>query len=124
MRGAPQRKFARAISEISWRVSAAILGRPPRQRPRDRYFQTRRYTLTAPTQDRVGFNDGQGFGPARPHHDRNTQNNRSIAQKHRASHPAALKHYQLMPQPNALPDQIAPGSTICPGPPQRYQGAV
>jgi len=39
MRGAPQRKFARAISRISWRVSRAIRGRPPRQRPRDRYFQ-------------------------------------------------------------------------------------
>jgi len=39
MRGAPQRKFARAISRISWRVSRAILGRPPRQRPRDRYVQ-------------------------------------------------------------------------------------
>jgi hypothetical protein len=36
MRGAPQRKFAQAISRISWRVSAAILGRPPCQRPSKR----------------------------------------------------------------------------------------
>jgi hypothetical protein len=33
--GAPQGKFARAISRIGLRVSEAIPGHPPRQRPRD-----------------------------------------------------------------------------------------
>lgn len=33
--GAPQRKFSPAICAIRWRTSLDILGRPPRQRPRE-----------------------------------------------------------------------------------------
>jgi hypothetical protein len=40
MRGAPQRKFSLAICAIRWRISLEALGRPPRQRPRDRYLQS------------------------------------------------------------------------------------
>jgi hypothetical protein len=45
MRGAPQRKFARVVSSISCRVSRAIRGRRPRQEPRDRYLQIKRYSI-------------------------------------------------------------------------------
>ncbi|MGO9060842.1 MAG: integrase core domain-containing protein, partial [Candidatus Binataceae bacterium] len=38
IRGAPHRKFSRAIRAIRWRTSLETLGRPPRQRPRDRYL--------------------------------------------------------------------------------------
>ena len=38
IRGIPQRKFRRAIRAIRLRTLREILGRPPRQRPRDRYF--------------------------------------------------------------------------------------
>ena len=40
IRGAPQRKFSRAICAIRWRTSMETLGRPPRQRPRARYRQS------------------------------------------------------------------------------------
>jgi hypothetical protein len=39
-RGTPQRKFSRAIPATRLRTSLEILGRPPRQRPRDRYPQS------------------------------------------------------------------------------------
>jgi len=40
IRGAPQRKFSRAIRLISSRTSRETVGRPPRQRPPDRYLHS------------------------------------------------------------------------------------
>ena len=39
IRGAPQRKFSRDIRAIRLRTPLETLGRPPRQRPRDRYLE-------------------------------------------------------------------------------------
>ena len=85
IRGAPQRKFSRAIRAIRSRTSLETLGRPPRQRPRDRLCPKCRPALTAPTQDRIGLNDHQAFTPTWPPARRQNPNQSINATEARAS---------------------------------------
>jgi hypothetical protein len=117
MRGAPQRKFARAISRISWRVSRAIAGRPPRQRPTRSIFPDQSDTVTAPAQDRFGLNDFQCVAPGRPP-PRHKHPEQPIDG---APRPGASEHCQLLLQCNALPNQCSAGTMICPG---RFNGVA
>jgi hypothetical protein len=95
IRGAPQRKFSRAIRAIRWRTSQETLGRPPRQRPRDRYRQSadqpirrQRKTVSAWTITRLSRHCGHQRDPKQP----------IPTAKARATSSAALQHRNLMAQ--------------------------
>ena len=104
IRGAPHRKFSRAIRVIKLRISPDILGRPPRQRPPDRYLQSSDQPLRRQRSTVAGWTISRlsrQFG----HHPRQQDPSQSIPQtKTWAAGSAPLQHRNLMAQCDRLPE--------------------
>lgn len=111
IRGAPHRKFSRAIRASKLRISPDILGRPPRQRPPDRYLQSSDQPLRRQRSTVAGWTISRlsrEFG----HHPRQQDPSQSIPQtKTWAAGSAPLQHRNLMAQCDRFqrPDQCGSG---------------
>ena len=105
------RKFSRAIRVIKLRISPDILGRPPRQRPPDRYLQSSDQPLRRQRSTVAGWTISRlsrQFG----HHPRQQDPSQSIPQtKTWAAGSAPLQHRNLMAQCDRFqrPDQCGSG---------------
>jgi hypothetical protein len=84
-------------------TSLETLGRPPRQRPGERYLQTRGPATTAPAQDGFGLDDQQTFAPLRPPARQQDPKRPVLTTEVRATSSAALQYRGLMAQRDRFP---------------------
>jgi hypothetical protein len=114
IRGAPQKKFSWLIRTISARISLSILGRPPRQWPREPDRQIAHKLETAPTQNGGRLDDDQTSLPICPPARQEQPEQPLTRAEAWTPRTCSLQHRELMAQGNKFQQQVPALAEPCP----------